>query len=204
MKNVEFIFFDLGNVLVNFSHERACRQMAEVAETEIETIREVVFDGGLQSKYERGQLSTNEFLEVFSEETGSSPDQNLFLEAASDIFELNLRMMPLVCRLARAGIPIGILSNTCETHWEFLCKRFPGLIEMFPIKVLSFEVGSAKPDFEIYERAKEIAGVPMERIFFTDDRRDNVAGAGMAGMNAYMFESVAKTRKVLRKSGVRW
>ena len=28
-----FLYFDLGNVLLHFSHERACRQMAAVAST---------------------------------------------------------------------------------------------------------------------------------------------------------------------------
>ena len=51
-----FVFFDLGNVLVNFDHEYAVQQLATLAEREPDAVRRVLFGSQLQNQYETGLL----------------------------------------------------------------------------------------------------------------------------------------------------
>jgi HAD superfamily hydrolase (TIGR01509 family) len=57
----------------------------------------------------------------------------------------------------------------------------------FDVIALSYEMQCAKPDLEIYHKAAEMAGTPGERIFFTDDRLDNIQGAEQAGWMTHQF-----------------
>ena len=50
-----FIYFDMGNVLLLFDHALGCRHMAEVAGVPAEDVRRVLFDTGLELRYEAGE-----------------------------------------------------------------------------------------------------------------------------------------------------
>ena len=86
MNRPEFFFFDLGNVLINFDHERAAAQIANISGLDISVIRQIVFDSELQSEYEIGQIDTAQFYESFCRETKSDVSQSELMHAASDIF----------------------------------------------------------------------------------------------------------------------
>jgi putative hydrolase of the HAD superfamily len=202
MTNVGYIFFDLGNVIVNFSHELAVEQIAFVAEVSTAQVRELVFDGDLQIRYETGDIDGAQFYAEFCAATGSTVGCDALLLAYSDIFHLNEPIVPLITALAKSKIPLGILSNTCECHWDFVTQRHPILQDFFSDRVLSYEEHSMKPDKKIYESAIELAGTEPAKIFFTDDKPENVAGAIQAGMDAVLFESSAGMANDLRQRGI--
>lgn len=197
-----FVYFDLGKVLLEFSHEVMCQQMAEVAGIDHVRVREIVFDSGLSDQYECGQIDSDEFCQRFQKQAGSDCDPTMLLRAGSDIFQLKSEMLPLVGNLAVSGIPIGILSNTCAAHWEWVFDRYFFLEQFFQTIVLSYEVGAMKPDRKIYEAAIDQAAVEPGRIFFVDDRAENVQGAIDAGIDAHLFESVSQVQKLLLSRGV--
>ena len=55
---LSFFYFDLGNVLLNFSRDVACRQMGELAGMDPERVRQVVFGSGLEDRFERGAIGS--------------------------------------------------------------------------------------------------------------------------------------------------
>ena len=201
---IRFIYFDLGNVLLNFDHRRAASQMAAVAGLPVEQVWNLIFESDLLLRVESGQITDQQFYEIFCEETQTRADFAKLQQAGSDIFGLNREMVPLLQHLHSAGHPSGILSNTSKSHWDFVCQgQYAILPGTFRHAVLSFEVGAAKPDQKIYEIAIERAGVAAEEIFFTDDREENVAGARAAGIDAVQFHSAAQLVLELRARGVR-
>jgi FMN phosphatase YigB (HAD superfamily) len=121
-----FLYFDLGNVLLNFDHRLACRQMAEVSGVDPERVWQFVFETDLELRYEAGEITTDQFYETFCRETGTRPDRAALIDAAAAIFELNLSIVPLVTQLAAAGHRMGVLSNTNEIHWEYCTARGQG------------------------------------------------------------------------------
>ncbi len=185
-----FIYFDLGNVLVRFSHERACRQMSEVSGVPWERIWEFVFEGDLENQYELGAISGAEFHKHFCDATGTQPPLAELLCASSAIFDIHQPVVAIVENLSAAGIPLGILSNTNESHWQYCATgRFSLISRAFQVTALSFELKSMKPDPLIYERAAALCGYAPHEIFFVDDREENVAGALSAGYDAVLFSS---------------
>lgn len=199
----EFLYFDLGNVLLTFDQQVACRQVAALTGLTEPQVSHALFDSGLQDRYERGELTSREFYDAFCTATGVRPDDAAFHHAHSDMFALNIRIVPVVAHLWAAGYRLGILSNTCDAHWEYIADgRFKAVREFFPVRALSYELHCSKPEPAIYQRAAEAAGVAPDRIFFVDDRPENVAGARHAGWDAVRYESPQSLAQALRARGL--
>ncbi|MDZ7619049.1 MAG: HAD family phosphatase [Patescibacteria group bacterium] len=199
---VRFLYFDLGNVLVHFSVDRMLRQVAAVAKIEPERVGEAVFRDGLQTEFETGRITPRQFYERFCEQTGVRPEYDALERAASDIFEVNVTMLPVLARLARAGWPMGILSNTCQTHWEHCHKRFTILPSLFGTYALSYQIGAMKPEATIFLAAAELAGCSPDEIVYVDDLAQHVEGARALGLDAVQYTGTPRLAAELRRRGL--
>jgi len=186
----DFMYFDLGNVLLFFDHGLAMRSMAKIAGVDPARMRSLIMDSDLQIEYETGLISGEEFIERIAAGLGKSLDTREMLQAAADMFIPNLQILPVIEHVKQAGVPIGLLSNTCQAHWEWILEqRYVSVVDHFGPIVLSYEAKSMKPDSQIYRVAEQHAGCAPEKIFFVDDRHDNVEGARRAGWLAEPFTS---------------
>jgi glucose-1-phosphatase len=199
-----FLYFDLGKVLVDFSVDQMLCQMGEVTGITPEQVRETIFAGGLMREHECGRLSSREFHEAFCAATGSQPDFDQLIAAAAKIFTLNLPVLPVVAQLRQAGYPMGILSNTCETHWPYCQGHYRIVAEGFDVYALSYKIGTMKPDPAIFHAAAELCGYRPEEIFFVDDLPGHVEGAKAAGFDAVQFTSAEALSADLRRRGIRF
>lgn len=199
-----FLYFDLGKVLVDFDTQRMIRQVAALCGVEPEAVARAVVDSGLQRRYELGELSSAEFYEQFCAAIGRRPAYDALAQAASDIFWLNVPMLPVVAHLAQAGYRLGILSNTCENHWEHCRRRFAVLQDTFEVLILSYRVGALKPDARIYRAAAEAAACHPAEIFFVDDTAGHVEGARAAGFDAVQYTGTRALVAELRKRELRF
>jgi len=198
-----FLYFDLGNVLLNFDHMTACRQMGEVAGIPAERVYEIVFDDGIEMPYERGKIDSRGFYELFCEQSDTKPDYDELTRAGCEIFDLNVRIVPIVAALRWARYRMGILSNICQSHWEYCSDgRFGVIPALFDRTALSYQIGAMKPDEEMYMAAAEMAEVAPEEVFFVDDRADLVAGAREVGYDAIQFTTPAALAAELRNRGL--
>ena len=204
MNTPKFIYFDLGNVLLGFDHQRMLDQVAETTGAEVEMIRRVLFDEGLYEQYETGKLSSQAFYKQFCQQTSTCPGYDALAAAASDIFWMNLSILPVVAGLIEAGYRLGVLSNTCEVHWQYCLRRFRILREGLDTHALSYEIGARKPDRAIYEGAAKRAGVAPEEIFFTDDIADHIDAAREFGFDAVQYTSTPELVDELWRRGVRF
>lgn len=201
----KFIYFDLGNVLLYFSHARMCRQMAQVAAVDEELVRHVLFDTGLEIAYERGDLTTEQFYERFCHAVDRRPPLADLALAANDIFEVNVGMKGVLAALQASGHRLGLLSNTSELHFNFFADgRYSQIPDAFEQLALSFRLGAIKPEARIFEAAAEMAGVSPGEIFFTDDVLANVEGARDAGFEAVQYVTTPQLVADLRSRGLRF
>jgi FMN phosphatase YigB (HAD superfamily) len=200
----KFLYFDLGQVLLQFDVGARCRQMAAVAGTTAADVFQALFATPLDRDYGLGRMSTREFYEEFCRQTVTRPDFHALLEADRDIFHLNASVVPVVAQLRHAGYPLGILSNTCQNHWEHCLQRYAVVRELFDAHALSHVIGAAKPDASMYQAAAALAGAEPQEIFFTDDVAGNVEGARAAGFDAVQFTTAAALVKELRRRSLRF
>jgi glucose-1-phosphatase len=200
-----FLYFDLGNVLLHFSHEQGFRQMAEVAGIDASRVRKALADADLLARYERGEIASRQYYEIFCQRTGTRPDYGALAAAAGAIFTVNWTMQAVVAQLAAAGHRLGLLSNSCDIHWNYLADgRYAMIPEMFETVVLSYKIGAIKPEPKIFLAAAEMAGVAPGEIFFADDVPGHVAAARAAGFDAVQYTTTPALVAELRQRGVRF
>jgi len=202
MQKIDFIYFDLGKVILDFDHRIGCESVASLADISAEEVDRALFATWLEVKYETGLVDCEQFHAEFCQSTQSNISIEDLLFAMSDIFTPNLAIFPLLAQLRAANLPIGILSNTCKAHWELVYNRYTILREFFEPLILSYEVQSMKPDPTIYHRAIEMAGCGVGKCFFVDDRQENVDGANAAGMDAVLYRSVPELVQGLVDRGI--
>jgi putative hydrolase of the HAD superfamily len=94
--------------------------------------------------------------------------------------------LPVVSALRDHGIRTALISN-CSHSTRPIVDAL-GLPSAFDGVALSFEVGAAKPDPEIYRAALELAGgAPPERSAFVDDQVPYCDGAAALGMRTFLI-----------------
>lgn len=185
-----FAYFDLGNVLVQFEHEFAVRQLADLAAADEDLVRNTVFESNLQNRYETGLIQSSEYVAEINRALETDLADARVLEAISAIFVPNPPILQALTQLRDAGVAMGVLSNTCEAHWHWiLAQNWPMLDGWFQQIVLSYEIGSMKPNSKIYEVCEARANCNPASIFFTDDRPENIAAASARGWSTHLFES---------------
>ena len=192
MSKIEFVYFDLGNILVSFDPMIACENVGRLFGVSADAAKSAVYDSGLEDRYEHGEISEEDFLLSVIDRLGhAGRDVSLhgFLDALGDMFTPIASMRSAIQRVRDSGLPIGILSNTCFAHWDWVVRQgWPVMEGPFDVTVLSYEVGVMKPDAGIYEAAEKMAmqsaGVAPSGLLFLDDKPENVEAAIARGWNA--------------------
>jgi len=193
--------FDMGNVLVFFSHERMCEQLGRLCDRSAEDMRRLLIDSGVQWNYERGWLSPTQFHEWFRSTTDRDVLFDDLVQAASDIFWLNEPIVPVLDQLKARGLRLVLLSNTCITHFEWVRDHYD-VLQRFDACVTSCGAGAIKPEPPIYEAAlREIDCEPNE-CFYTDDIPRYIAAGRQHGLLAEVFTDVPSLLGHLGKHGV--
>jgi putative hydrolase of the HAD superfamily len=198
---VKAFLFDMGDVLIKFSHSRMFAQISEVLRRPVEDVKRLFQDTGLFVGYDRGDVDDDEALSRIEAFVGRPVDQRRLLHALSDIFEPSPGMFELLTELKRRGYRMVLLSNTCRPHIEFVRERFPiyGLLDDY---TLSFEVRAMKPEAAIFEAAISKVGVPPENCFYTDDISRYVEAGRSHGLQAEVFSGVENLKLQLAERGI--
>lgn len=198
---IRAVFFDIGNVVLYFSHERMCRQLAAASGAEPAAVRREILDSGFATLYDRGEATTADLVARLEDLAGRALDPRGVCKAAREIFSVNPGVAEVIEDLARGGIALGVLSNTCEVHTEYVVERFD-VFRHLRHRVFSHRVGVVKPEPAIYRAAHEIAGCAPGECFFTDDRPEFVAAARRAGLEAETFRGARYLRRSLARRGL--
>jgi putative hydrolase of the HAD superfamily len=198
----EFFYFDLGNVLLSFDYDVAAEKMSQVCGVPAAKCREVGYGVELLTEFETGHITREQFHAKFSQLTGSTSDCDTLLAARADMFHVMVPTIRILTQLKGVRRRTGLLSNTSIDHFEWCRERFGAIRHLFDVYVLSYEARSMKPDRGIYEIAIAKAGVPAAKIFYTDDREENVAAAKKLGIDAVLFTDAGQLLHDLRSRGV--
>lgn len=198
---IRTVVFDMGNVLVRFSHARMCDQIGRLCGRTEGQVRALLIDSGLQWDFERGRVDEAGFHRRFQEAIGASIPIDELRHAASDIFEPNEGVGEIVRSLKARGVRLVLLSNTSIAHYEFIRSRWD-LLAPFDEFVLSYEVGAIKPEPAIFVAALKAIRCRPEEAFYTDDIPAYVEAGRTYGLDAEVFTTAEILRNHLANRGV--
>ncbi len=192
------ITFDLGNVLVKVDHQRFCRRLAALTALSPQEVYAQVFASSLEPGYDTGRITSREFYDRVMVHFGVALPYSRFQDLWCDIFDPMEAMAAVVQRLA-ARFPLFLLSNTNSLHFDYIRERFSALLQPFRALVLSYQVGSRKPEPAIYQALIRQVGRPPEEILFLDDKETFVNAARGQGLVAWQFRSPQEVRRELAR-----
>jgi HAD superfamily hydrolase (TIGR01509 family) len=185
-RDLKALAFDLGNVLVKVDHGRFCRGLAQLAGLSPEEVFAQVLETDLEMGYDTGRLSSREFYELVQSRLGVKLPFADFGHLWSDIFAPMAEMEAVLALLA-PRYPLFLLSNTNPLHFDYIREQFPSLLTPFKAFILSYRVGSRKPDPGIYQALIRQAGYPPPQILYLDDKPPFVEAARGQGLAAWHF-----------------
>jgi epoxide hydrolase-like predicted phosphatase len=148
--------------------------------------------GGVMARVERGEIEADEFegwlATTLSVGLEKPLDPQGIRDRMNEGIEPDERMAGAVLRLRSGGVRTGLVSNSWGGPYER--ERFD---ELFDAVVISGEAGTRKPEPEIYLLAAETLGVGPNECVFVDDLLQNVEGARLVGMEAFVHRSAEFT-----------
>lgn len=179
------VCFDLGGVVVRITRtpgEAFSRAGLDPARLPAHAPRVVHEHTDL---YQRGLVSFAEFCAGIARDLGGGFSADDIRRAHDAVLVEPYAGVPeLVHALHGRGLTTAILSNTNAAHWSVMASY--EVLRAVPRhqRFASHELGLAKPDPALYERALRSLGVAADEVLFFDDMPENVAGARAAGWRA--------------------
>ncbi len=195
------IAFDLGNVLVKVDHWRCCRELGRLAKISPEAVFQAVFETSLEPRLDTGQLSPEDFYQGTKEHLLLDLSYPRFVDLWNEIFDPMEGIEEVLKRL-HSRYPLFLLSNTNDPHFQYIAARFGHLLRYFQSFILSYLVGSRKPEPGIYQALIKATGRPAHEILFIDDKLPFVEAARGHGLNAWQFTDLEDLRRKLTESGL--
>src|SRR5665213_2754391 len=101
------IFFDLGNVLLFFDHQKMCRQVANYTGLGIDLVQTVMHKYG--DSYERGDVNSQMMYDEICKLAQKKLHFETLMHAVSDIFEPNVEVISIALKLKDKGHPLFLL-----------------------------------------------------------------------------------------------
>jgi len=196
---IKLFAFDMGHVLIDFEWQEVCQGFCKRANFTGEDFGPVLkYLGSLG--YETGKINTSGFLQELNKSLSTDIDESEFTTLWNATFRENLEMTRLLGRLKDA-YRLYLLSNTNENHYTFIQEQYD-VARHFEETILSYEVGSAKPELTIYKEVMNRSGIDAQHCLFVDDLEENVKAAREVGMHAILFTGPEALRNELSKLGV--
>jgi HAD superfamily hydrolase (TIGR01509 family) len=200
-RDIQLITFDLGNVLVKVDHMEFCRRLAVLAQVSAAEIFDYVFNGPLEPGYDTGKVTSREFYEHIVAQFQVNLEFDRFARWWNSLFSPMPGMAEVVAELA-GKYPLFLLSNTNALHFDYIQEHYP-VLKHFACCVLSYKVGSRKPESGIYQHLIGQAGKAPGEILFIDDKMPFVAAARDQGLQAWQFTSCEDFQEQLTRYGLR-
>ncbi len=182
---IKAIIFDLGGVLINIDWKEAYDCLTR--KTQVENINWDKFEPVLHS-YERGQISSAEFRKSTCEILGVNLSDEEFDRCWNAMIFDFPEVRKHIIRALRKKYRVYLLSNINEIHRLYVEKQPYWEPEIFDEIFWSCQLGSRKPEPEIYKKVLDKTGVKPGEVIFFDDMEANVLAAQRLGIQAILVD----------------
>jgi epoxide hydrolase-like predicted phosphatase len=180
----ELLLFDLDGVLVAYDRPRRWNALGAALGLPAETVHAAIINGGIEFRYDRGELDSRAYLEACSVALGVQVTETAWVAARHGSMSVPGETIRAVSALARQA-EVAILTNNGPMVLDLIPILMPEIWHLFEGRVVSsVHFGIEKPAPRVYELAVERLGHRPERTLFFDDLVENVAGARAAGLLA--------------------
>jgi HAD superfamily hydrolase (TIGR01509 family) len=194
------IIFDLFGVVISFDEDIVYTRLARHCDNPERTLTAM---RGLVSQdiLIRGRQTLSQLHEQLRALYGLRLDLPVFEAAWLEPYSGPMLGMAALIESLASRYKLILLSNVDPFYWQALLKRHPELA-CFSAHLLSWQLGMAKPDQEVFLHAIKTANVPASQCFFIDDKRENIEAASAVGLLGHQFVDADVLKQALEQVGV--
>jgi len=188
---IKNIIFDLGGIIIDIDEGKIREYLLRHAFKlqRIKKLHSLLLKEGLLDKFEKGQISEQEFIASFAAVLKGN-DKDSFIRTAwnSMIIGIPKKKAELLTYL-RPKLRVFILSNTNSIHVayfnEILQQNYgiSNFSEICEKAYYSYEMGLRKPDPGIFSSLLNDSSLLAEETLFIDDNTNNTEAAAGLGIN---------------------
>ena len=180
----ELLLFDLDGVLVAYDRPRRWNALGAALGLPAETVQAAIITGGIEFRYDRGELDTRAYLEACSLALGVEVTEKAWVAARHGSMTVPEEVNRAIIALATQA-EVAVLTNNGPMVLDLIPILMPEIWHLLDGRILSSaHFGVEKPAPRVYQLAVERLGHRPERTLFFDDNIENVAGAREAGLLA--------------------
>lgn len=207
-KKIKNILFDFGGVIVSLNKQNALNRFREIGLKNIDEYINEFRQKGIFLEYEEGKINDKEFYAEFRKLAGKEDISEEDIDSAWMAFLTGIPAYKFqLLKDLRAKYNVFLLSNTNPSimKWAMTSDFSP---EGLPISAffdkcyLSYEIGHAKPDKDIYEYIIKDSGMDPAETLFLDDGKANVDMGAEIGFQVYHANQDEDLRKVFEEKGL--
>jgi FMN phosphatase YigB (HAD superfamily) len=182
---IKNIIFDFGDIFINLDKEATFMELAKLG---VDQITEEMM--AVAHQYEKGEISTSNFIDFFQEKVKLSKEDLVFAWNAILLDFPKHRLQFLKELVASKKYRLFLLSNTNDMHIKWiqndwgseLYEAFKSCFEQF---YLSHEIHFRKPNLDIYQFVLQENKLKAEETFFIDDTLENTMAAEKLGIQTW-------------------
>ena len=197
---IAHVIFDLGQVLTLVDESVAVRVVSARTGRAEDEVNTAMFSPERKLPLESGFQTWAEYSAMIRSELGLDMDDDEFRDVFTSVLTPYEPMFDIVRALA-PRFKLGCCSNTSGAHWDEIRASVP-VTDLFRSNVLSFEVGSMKPDQRIYRDLINACAAEPHQIVFIDDNQRNIEAAIAAGIQALQFTTIKQLESDLHELGI--
>lgn len=182
---IKTIIFDFGNVFINLDIEGAQKKAFETFQ--ITTLSEEM--SGFNSFYEQGLISTDEFIEFYSQNFPKLTIEDLKMVWNCMLKDFPEHRLEFLKKLKSTNkYKLILLSNTNELHINWIKEHvtfYEDFKNCFDVFYLSHEINLVKPNYDIFEFVLSENKLKAEECLFIDDNAANISSANDLGFHTW-------------------
>lgn len=203
MRSYKAIVFDLGNTLLPFDYNKMIINLNAIEAGLGEKLYKAYWDNyDVHRKFERGEISEEEFLEFIKKLVDGKIDKEAFCKYYSEIFEEDVKTTSLL-PLLKKNYKLYLLSNTNPIHRRYGYSRFE-FLNYFDELFFSDKIKLLKPEPQIYDFVQKAINCLPENILFIDDVEPYVSAAIDAGWDGIVFKGYENLIKEFDKRNIKY
>jgi glucose-1-phosphatase len=188
------IIFDLGGVIVNIDYNLTKEAFKKLGVENFNALFSQSNQTKLFDEYEKGNISSIEFLEQIQNVIPFAVSQNQIIDAWNamllDLPDERIETLKKVSKHYR----IFLLSNTNDIHIKCFLnyvktqKHLSDFWGLFEKAYLSFQVGMRKPDAEIFEYVLHQNKLKASETLFIDDSIQHIEQAQKLSIDCHWLD----------------
>ena len=202
---IKNLVFDFGNVLIEWNPAKILA--AFVKEEDRKRVEAAIFDSGLWAQTDTGQLTLEEAIQAAQtllDGSYSATVEAIFTHWYETV-DVYHQLQEKIFEWAQLGYGIYILSTTSEIFYAVENAGLLPITKVLTGKILSYEVGFAKPDKSIYQKLLTQYALHANQCVFIDDLQINLDAAKSLGFETILATSeqqnIIAIEELLKKKG---